>query len=104
MFFSRTAVIASVGTIVGSYFFALPQAFLFGAIILPMPFRFLGLLSTKFVSETGVVAGFFTVLCLVFNVGLLYTFLFGGILSTFVFHMMIYKYTINPDIEKRICA
>ena len=103
MFISRTAIVASLGTLVASALFQPSlQAFLIGSIFVPMPLKFLGLLSAKFASETGMVAGLVTMLAILLGLPAMQCFIFGGLASTLVFHGMIFHWTKDPELSKRL--
>jgi len=103
MFISRTAIIASLGTIAASAMMEPSiQSFLIGAIFLPMPLKFFGLLSAKFASETGLVSGLVTMLAMSLDLSILQSFVLGGIISTLLFHSFIFYATRDPGISTRL--
>ncbi len=103
MFISRTAIVASLGTIAASAIMQPSiQSFLIGAIFLPMPLKFFGLLSAKFASETGLVSGLVTIAAISLNLSVLQSFLLGGIISTLFFHSLIFYLTRDPGVSDRI--
>jgi len=103
MFISRTAIVASLGTIAASAIMQPSiQSFLIGAIFLPMPLKFFGLLSAKFASETGLVSGLVTIAAISLNLSVLQSFLLGGIVSTLLFHGLIFYMTRDPGVSDRI--
>lgn len=103
MFISRTAIVASLGTLAASALLQPSiQSFLIGSIFIPMPLKFFGLLSAKFASETGLVAGFVTIIAILMHLSMLQSFILGGIASTLVFHSLIFHWTRDPELSKRI--
>lgn len=103
MFISRTAIVSSLGTIAASAIMEPSiQSFLIGAIFLPMPLKFFGLLSAKFASETGMVSGLVTMAAMSLELSTLQSFILGGIISTILFHSMIFYATRDPGVSTRI--
>jgi hypothetical protein len=103
MFISRTAIVASLGTIIASAVMEPSiQSFLIGAIFLPMPLKFFGLLSAKFASETGMISGLVTMLAISIDLSVLQSFVLGGIVSTLIFHSFIFYSTRDPGVSTRL--